>query len=331
MTSIGEEQGNEMQPKISVVMATYNGEKFIKEQLDSIADQSLPADEVIIIDDCSTDNTVSIIKEYIQRKRIKYWHLFVNEDNIGWKKNFFYGAKKASGDIIFFSDQDDKWLLNKLEIMVNAMISYKMGGLYAEKFVIDERGNRIAEREEKKRYTGSIRKIIFSEAFYEIKTLGCCMGISRYVLNKYIEIGYCDGDHDSQCGRIALLYSTLWHVDIPLIAYRMHGENTSGISKMYSYGSGTLEKRINELNSVQKWLKLLLQDKKIEITKQEIIKKCDMAVRKRIIYLSGKSSFFSLLKLRKYYPSITALVGDFAYKNKLNVFMGKMRWITRKR
>ena len=315
MTSIDENQDNEIHPKISVVMATYNGEKYIKEQLDSIADQSLSADEVIIVDDCSTDNTVSIIKKYIHKNRMNNWRLYVNKDNIGWKQNFFNGAKKSTGEIIFFSDQDDVWLHDKLKIMVNAMIAYKMGCLYADKYVIDENGNRITTREEKKRYTGDIRKVFFSEAFYEIKTLGCCMCISRYVLNKYIEIGYYEGDHDSQCARIAVLYSTLWHVDIPVIEYRMHEKNTSGISKMCSYGSSTLEKRINELNSIHKWLKLLQQDEKLEIKRRQIIKNCNMAVRERIIYLSGKSHFFSLLKLKNYYSSITALVGDLAYKH----------------
>lgn len=103
--------------KISVVIATYNGEKYLREQLDSILHQTYPVYELIIQDDCSTDTTVDIIKEYL--KRFANIKLFVNDINLGFNKNFWSALKKARGSYIAIADQDDIWMPNKIELLVN--------------------------------------------------------------------------------------------------------------------------------------------------------------------------------------------------------------------
>ena len=70
--------------KLSVVISTYNGEDYIERQLDSIKNQTRPADEVLIIDDCSTDNTVNIIRRYIEKNDLCSWKFEVNNQNKGW-------------------------------------------------------------------------------------------------------------------------------------------------------------------------------------------------------------------------------------------------------
>lgn len=111
---------NDMKSKtISVVMCTYNGEKFIREQLDSILRQTLPADEIIIQDDCSTDNTYNILCEYQQNHSII--HVYRNSRNIGINPNFFNAISKATGDYIAIADQDDIWEDYKLELQVNSI------------------------------------------------------------------------------------------------------------------------------------------------------------------------------------------------------------------
>lgn len=100
--------------KTSVAFCTYNGEKYIKEQLDSIFNQTLPVDEIIICDDRSTDATIAIIQEY-QAKFPSVISLFINEVNLRSVKNFEKAISLCTGDIIFLSDQDDCWLPNKVE------------------------------------------------------------------------------------------------------------------------------------------------------------------------------------------------------------------------
>lgn len=99
---------------ISVAIATYNGEKYIEDQLTSIINQSITPDEIIISDDNSSDRTVFIINEYLKEKNINY-HINQNKKNLGFNKNFEIALEKCSGDLIFICDQDDSWNANKIE------------------------------------------------------------------------------------------------------------------------------------------------------------------------------------------------------------------------
>lgn len=108
--------------RIAVALATYNGARFIEEQLDSILQQTIKPDEVLISDDGSSDNTVEIVKEYIKIHNLeKKWILHQNEINKGYAKNFMDAAMMARGDIIFFCDQDDIWIEDRIEIMSHVM------------------------------------------------------------------------------------------------------------------------------------------------------------------------------------------------------------------
>jgi len=105
--------------KISIVMATFNGIKFIEQQLDSIRLQTLQPNEVIIRDDGSTDGTLVFIINYIEKHGLSNWFVKKNEINLGWRKNFIQLFKDATGEIIFLSDQDDIWNKKKIELMSN--------------------------------------------------------------------------------------------------------------------------------------------------------------------------------------------------------------------
>src|ERR1700748_3070750 len=97
------------QPLVSVAMCTYNGEKYIRQQLDSILNQTWRNLEIVIVDDGSSDDTFAIISEYAEKdSRIK---CFKNEVNLGFNKNFEHAVELTTGDYIAISDQDDIWLL----------------------------------------------------------------------------------------------------------------------------------------------------------------------------------------------------------------------------
>ena len=103
--------------KLSVAMCTYNGSKFIKDQLNSIINQSRLIDEIIIYDDCSTDATVAIINEYIE-KHPGLIQLFQNKKNLKSTKNFENAISQCTGDYIFLADQDDVWDYYKVEKII---------------------------------------------------------------------------------------------------------------------------------------------------------------------------------------------------------------------
>jgi glycosyltransferase involved in cell wall biosynthesis len=120
---------------VSVCVATYNGSKYIKEQLDSILIQLTENDEIIVSDDCSTDNTLEIIREY-QDERIK---IIINNGLKGHTYNFENAIKNASGDYIFFSDQDDVWLPGKVEKLLSLLENYS--AVFSDAIVVDENLN----------------------------------------------------------------------------------------------------------------------------------------------------------------------------------------------
>lgn len=118
---------------VAVVLCTYNGEKYIAAQLQSIIEQTYPHLEIIIADDASTDNTRELLVSFQQKdKRIK---LFFNETNLGYNKNFEKAIGLATADFIAISDQDDVWELNKIEMMMrnwpaNSLFVYSLSGSF---------------------------------------------------------------------------------------------------------------------------------------------------------------------------------------------------------
>ena len=104
-------------PLVSVALCTYNGEKYIGAQLDSILKQTYSHLEIIIVDDCSTDDTFNIVNRYAENDhRVK---CFKNEVNVGFNKNFERAIKLTAGEYIAISDQDDIWLPLKLELLLD--------------------------------------------------------------------------------------------------------------------------------------------------------------------------------------------------------------------
>lgn len=108
-----------MKQKVSVVMCTYNGATYLREQLDSIIGQTLTPYELIAQDDGSTDATVAILEEYAAR--FPYIKVYRNEADKGINNNFFSAMRRATGDFIAISDQDDIWMPDKLEVQTAAI------------------------------------------------------------------------------------------------------------------------------------------------------------------------------------------------------------------
>lgn len=100
--------------KTSVALCTYNGEKFLKEQIDSILAQSIQVDEIIVCDDGSKDSTLTILNSYYQ-KNPELFKIIANEENMRSVKNFEKAISLCSHEIIFLCDQDDVWVVEKVE------------------------------------------------------------------------------------------------------------------------------------------------------------------------------------------------------------------------
>jgi len=97
---------------ISLALPTYNGERYLEAQLDSIYAQTLVPDEIVVVDDCSTDGTIGILERYRDKYGLKY---YINQRNLGYNRNFEKAISLCNGDFIALCDQDDVWLPTKIE------------------------------------------------------------------------------------------------------------------------------------------------------------------------------------------------------------------------
>lgn len=122
---------------ISIALCTYNGERFLKEQLESIINQTRQPDEIIICDDRSKDNSVNMAKSILTQWTGK-WQIVINDKNLGFRKNFEKAMKLCQGDIIFLSDQDDVWDERKIEKMILAFDDPDVILAFHDAYVVDE-------------------------------------------------------------------------------------------------------------------------------------------------------------------------------------------------
>ncbi len=210
--------------KISVCMAAYNGAKYIRRQLVSILNQLGPYDQLIVVDDGSTDNTVQIIKSF-KDSRIQ---LHINAVNIGVVRTFERALRLSQGDLIFLSDQDDRWYDNKISIIRN-MFSSQCIDLIIHNAVIVE-GNHIINSSLFK-YVNSSAGII--KNFISNTYTGCCMAFKRDILSKVLPIPAKKGIfHDAWIGILAEYYGyKIDFLDVPLVEFNRHDQNVSTIKR----------------------------------------------------------------------------------------------------
>lgn len=208
--------------RASVCIATYNGEKYIKEQLDSIITQLTNEDEIIISDDHSTDNTINMIKEY-NDARIR---IFFNEHEKGYTQNFQNSLEKSQGKYIFLSDQDDKWTKNKVNITLKYLIQDKYDMVISDCVIADEKLNII----EKSYFETRGSKGGFCSTLIKANYLGCCMAFERKILKKSIPFPkkYKYLPHDLWLGLVGYAFFNVKTTNEKLILYRRHKNNASG-------------------------------------------------------------------------------------------------------
>lgn len=198
-------------------MATYNGSAYILEQLQSIANQSLKPDRVIVSDDCSSDNTLSIIREFALKNSINI-EILDNQNQLGCAQNFNRALNAADGDVIFLSDQDDVWFDNKLEVIANYFKNSNKILVMNDSILTD--GDLHSSGITKLQNFN--RKSIPLTGF----VMGCCAAIRYEFLEKTLPIPEPSQHDDWIVGFAIGLNVREIHFE-PLQFYRRHGSNDS--------------------------------------------------------------------------------------------------------
>lgn len=219
---------------ISVCIATHNGEKYIKEQIDSILSQLNRNDEIIISDDGSTDNTLQIIMSYKEPRihLVRFLqpysssvHKFNRQqlNTLYASRNFENALMYSKGDYIFLCDQDDVWYPEKVKNIMSCLKTYDI--VKHDFSTIDSAGtliresNYIADSQRK-------RSLLFLIKYLPFR--GCCMAFNRKVLTRALPFPRICLQHDSWIGMVARINDySFFYYDKPLIFHRLHGDNVS--------------------------------------------------------------------------------------------------------
>lgn len=220
---------------ISVAMASYNGEKYILEQLESIYNQTVKVDEIIIVDDCSKDGTVAVIKDFMETHPECKVRLYENEANLGYKKNFYKAMSLCDGEIIFLCDQDDAWEEYKVEMLRKILDEYEEVSLVSSSFMhIDGRGNK--DNGNRRAYKKRMRKnelicVPVEDLIFHNISQGCSMAMRKEIKDLYLEHFTEELPHDWMLNVIAAMQKKCYYLNKALFYYRIHDNNTIGLNE----------------------------------------------------------------------------------------------------
>jgi len=212
---------------ISVCMATYNGEKYIEEQVKSILPQLTEEDELIVSDDGSTDTTLKILKSFNDSKIKIFNHSRNLEDNHPFypaTRNFENALLQAKGDYIFLADQDDVWLPNKIKIM----LPYLKGGnlVISNAWIVNDKLEKQCMLSKYAPFKkGFIRNL------YRATTQGCVCAFTKKIKEYILPFPKGVIIHDFWIRLLVELKFNAIYIEEPLIYYRRHAENISDLRK----------------------------------------------------------------------------------------------------
>lgn len=279
-----------MEKKVVVLISTYNGEKYLKEQLDSILNQTYKNIEIVIRDDGSKDGTINLIKEYQQ----KYENITLKEGtNIGFIKSFFQLLNLANADYYAYCDQDDIWLENKIELAVKELEktdNTKPNMAFGNSDYYDEKMNFKGKGEEHKTFS-------FQNSLYECVTQGMTMTINQKAKEMIIEnIPEKCLFHDWWTYMICSGMGSILYSDDTIVKYRRFEKNATAegqsILKIFLWRIEKLitDNGMKDIKMQQREYKKMFYDK-LSSENQKILD----------IFVQEKYNFFKALR-KAFYP-----------------------------
>lgn len=246
-------------PSVLIMMATYNGSEFIREQIESIINQDYTNWHLIIQDDNSKDKTIEVLSSYAQKDcRIEYR---LSDQSGGANKNFHslinYCKENTNYEFYIFADQDDVWHRNKLTCMLDYLNRDSRNKIptlvYADMELIDGTGKKLEGTINAKTDNGFKNEISY---FFSHNVYGCNMMMNQklFKLPPNVDTALQEElilSHDNYYAKTAALMGEIYYIDMPLMNYRRHGGNVTA-AQQYNYGINRILSRLKNINELAK-------------------------------------------------------------------------------
>lgn len=225
--------------KLSVALCTYNGARFIEEQLLSILQQDYPVNEIVICDDGSLDETIDIVNHLAQEHTEVHWTIRQSQTNIGVIKNFEKAISLCTGDIIFLADQDDLWRKDKTQQIVGFFdTNLEKDVVFTDAELINEEGKPVTTHSLLDAWQ-LLPSIDLWEMGFALEIMmfcnratGATMAFKKSCREKFLPFDQAPNYlHDYQIAMYACINNSLGLINDRLIQYRQHGSNVQGVAK----------------------------------------------------------------------------------------------------
>lgn len=287
--------------KISVAMASYNGEKFILEQLISIYNQTKKVDEIVIVDDCSQDGTIAAIHNFVEEHSECKVRLFENEQNLGYKKNFYKAMSLCEGDIILLCDQDDIWMENKVERLSEIFQKNDNVALVSSSF---NKMNTYGERKEgndsaykRKMEENALVTVPIEDLVFHNISQGCAMAMRKEIKELYLKFFTEELPHDWVLNIIATMQKKCYYLNEVLFFYRIHDNNTIGLNENLTIQKkNSLEVRTHDAKQAIKVLKLIKDIDDVFYNENAWLEDANSFAKKHVAYIENRKMFSVMLQ-----------------------------------
>lgn len=307
---------------VSVVMAVYNGIRFLREQLDSIYNQTQKPDEVLFFDDGSTDGSVELILSYINEKQLKNWNVICNQGNKGYSKNFIEGAHQAKGDTIYFADQDDIWDVTKIQKCEKLFLEYPKATMIESNYrFVDENGQYLQNQD-------NYHKLSTNKEIVKLTTSDMCrfagsgftMAFRRSV-DDFIYIHKLNNDidlfvfHDVLCGLVAEMLGDVY-LDFQIEdLHRLHNNNATKKQGKSYLESRSKKKQLEILDHRRRYFQLMNSLCVENTEKRDIFREFEKFsdTRRQLIVRFSILKYMYLIRHRHMYYSHWGVLADLLY------------------
>lgn len=234
-------------PLVSIALCTYNGERFLKQQLDTIVNQTYKNIEIIVVDDCSTDKTFEIVKDYAAQ--FPQFKIYQNDQNLGFSGNFERAIQLCGGELIALCDQDDIWDLRKIELQVTAIKDNIL--IYHDSEFIHEDGSTMGKT------MSDLMNLYCGSDPFAFLFFNCVSGHSVLMKKALLEQALPlkkDYFHDWWLAYVATNIGKIDFIPQCLVQYRQHDKSDTNILRHRRKDDKYKHSSVHKIQRIQQWL-----------------------------------------------------------------------------